>query len=86
MYSPAFSKSKIPDHKLEIAPVFEGTYSVQYLTEGKIGKSVTDELKNTDVGDEVLIAQFFLADRAVVKEIINAAKRGVDFKIILNNK
>ena len=80
-----FSKSKIPDHKLEIAPVFEGTYSVQYLTEGKIGKSVTDELKNTDVGDEVLIAQFFLADRAVVKEIINAAKRGVDFKIILNN-
>ena len=50
-----------------------------------IGKSVTDELNNTDVGDEVLIAQFFLADRAVVKEIINAAKRGVDFKIILNN-
>ncbi len=80
-----FSKSKISDHKLEIAPVIEGTYSVQYLTEGKIGKSVTNEIINADMGDEILIAQFFLADREVVKEIIKAAKRGVDFKIILNN-
>lgn len=80
-----FSKANIPDHDLKIKPVIDGTYSVQYLTEGKIGKSVTDEIKNSMVGDKILIAQFFLADREVVKEIIKAVGRGVNFDIILNN-
>ena len=80
-----FSKETIPDHKLEITPAENGIYSVQYLTEGKIGKSVTDEIKNAVFGDKILIAQFYLADRIVVREILNATKRGVNFDIILNN-
>ena len=80
-----FSKETIPDHKLEIVPAENGIYSVQYLTEGKIGKGVTDEIKNAVFGDKILIAQFYLADRIVVREILNATKRGVNFDIILNN-
>ena len=80
-----FSKETIPDHELKIVPAENGIYSVQYLTEGKIGKGVTDEIKNAVFGDKILIAQFYLADRIVVREILNATKRGVNFDIILNN-
>ena len=46
---------------------------------------MTRELKNAQPGDEVFIAQFFLSDRQILTDIKKAAKRGVKFRLILNN-
>ena len=58
---------------------------IQYFTNDATAKDISEELKNTQFGEKVIIAQFFLADRGIINDIRKAAKRGVKFEIILNN-
>jgi phosphatidylserine/phosphatidylglycerophosphate/cardiolipin synthase-like enzyme len=57
---------------------------VAVLTEGKIGKTLLEEIKGTQQGDEIKMAMFYLSERSIVKEFLEAAGRGADIKIILD--
>lgn len=59
-------------------------YKIQYLSESKIGKYLDMDLDNTENGDEILMGMYFLADKNVVKKLIDASNRGVKVKIILD--
>lgn len=59
-------------------------YKIQYLSEAKIGKYLDMDLDNTENGDEILMGMYFLADKNVVKKLIDASNRGVKVKIILD--
>ena len=58
---------------------------LQYFTNGATAKDISEELKNAQFGEKVIIAQFFLSDRGIINDIRKAARRGVKFEIILNN-
>lgn len=57
---------------------------LQLLTEGKIGKHVLKEIKNTDKQDSIWIGILYLADRKVVDELKAAAARKVEIYLILD--
>ena len=78
-------KQSLPYQKFDIEPSNNNKIKLQYFTEGQTGIDITKELKNTQPGDRVFIAQFFLADRQVINDIRKAARRGVKFEILLNN-
>lgn len=78
-------KQSLPYQKFDIEPSNNDKIKLQYFTEGQTGIDITKELKNTQPGDRVFIAQFFLADRQVINDIRKAARRGVKFEILLNN-
>ena len=78
-------KQSLPYQKFDIEPSNNNKIKLQYFTEGQTGIDITKELKNTQSGDRVFIAQFFLADRQVINDIRKAARRGVKFEILLNN-
>jgi len=57
---------------------------VTLLTEGKIKKHIIKEIKETKSKDRISIAMFYLSERSIIKELIKAAGRGVDIKIVLD--
>lgn len=57
---------------------------MRYLTESKIRTAVLDEINNTQKGDHIRLAMFYLSDRKIIKALIRSAKRGVDIQIILD--
>ncbi|MGE7761945.1 phospholipase D family protein [Peribacillus sp. NPDC097895] len=71
-------------------PEFKGTsadkgpISVQLLTEGKINKHVLKSIRDTEKGDKIHLAMFYIADREVVESLTDAAKRGVKIQMILD--
>lgn len=79
-------KQKLPDKDFSKIPFSSNDkLKLQYFTNGATAKDISQELKNTQFGEKVIIAQFFLADRGIIKDIRKAARRGVKFEIILNN-
>ena len=54
------------------------------ITEGKIKKHILEEIKSTDKNDKITMGMFYLSDRDVIKELIEASQRGVEIKIILD--
>jgi len=61
-----------------------GQYSVQMITEKKIGKNVRADLRATKAGDKITLGMFYLGDKRIIKELKNAANRGVNINIILD--
>ncbi len=59
-------------------------YKLQLLTEGKIKKHLIEELRFTEAGDRVTMGAFYLSDRDVISELIVAADRGVEVRLILD--
>jgi cardiolipin synthase A/B len=57
---------------------------LQLLTEGKIGKHVLEEIKNTAKEDSIWIGILYLADRKVIDELKAAAERKVPIYLILD--
>ncbi|SIQ75306.1 hypothetical protein SAMN05880570_2216 [Paenibacillus sp. RU4T] len=53
----------------------QGTIGVQLLTEGKIRKHVLADLKEAGAGDTVWMGMFYLADRSVVRALLDARRR-----------
>lgn len=61
-----------------------GDIAVQYVTEGKILKALTEEIKQTQQGHTIWIAMFYLADRDVIDALKDAARRNVTINLILD--
>lgn len=71
---------KLPTVKFEN----EGKYGIQFLTEGKVGRALDKDIDSTEKGDKISIGMFYLGDTSLVKSLINASRRGVDIKLILD--
>ena len=79
-------KQKLPDKDFSKIPVSKNEkIKLQYFTNDVTVKDISQELKNAQFGEKVIIAQFFLSDRGIINDIRKAARRGVKFEIILNN-
>lgn len=54
------------------------------LTEGKIKKHLLKELKSAGQDDFIWIGMFYLADRSVIAELLNASWRGAEVRLVLD--
>ncbi|SDD11758.1 PLD-like domain-containing protein [Paenibacillus sp. UNCCL117] len=61
-----------------------GEIGVRLLTEGMILKHVLLDLSEAGEGDTVWMGMFYLADRQVIRELLQAAARGADVRLILD--
>ncbi len=62
----------------------QGTIGVQLLTEGKIRNHVLADLNAAGAGDTVWMGMFYLADRSVVRALLDASGRGAAIRLILD--
>ena len=79
----AFSEGAIPEPIDHIDPV-EGAVMLSILTEGKIAEAVERTLSSTMAGDEVVVAMFYLSDRAIIRRLIEAHTRGASVRVLLD--
>ncbi len=80
-----FSGSEIAVQNLDFAKQKErGEIQVQLLTEGKIKKSLLENIRNTESNDSIDIAMFYLSDREIVKSLLKSSERGVNIRLILD--
>lgn len=71
--------------QIEIRPSTKNnSVQSQLVTEGKIKDAILDAIKKTEEKDEIRMGMFYLSHREIVKELIDASKRGVDLKLILD--
>jgi hypothetical protein len=61
-----------------------GDLQVQLITEGKIKKSIMENIGSTQANDSIDIAMFYISDRDIVKSLLEASERGVDIRLILD--
>ncbi|MGE5676683.1 MAG: phospholipase D-like domain-containing protein, partial [Pseudomonadota bacterium] len=57
---------------------------VQVLTEDKIKEKILENIKSTEKGDRIDLGMFYLAHREVIKQLIEAADRGVKVRVVLD--
>jgi len=57
---------------------------VQVLTEGAIGTALLAHVRSAAPGDSIDIAMFCLADRPLIMALLDAARRGVHLRLILD--
>ena len=55
-----------------------------FITENQIKKEILSGIRKTIADDAIHMALFYLADRQIIKELIDASTRGVHIKIILD--
>jgi HKD family nuclease len=58
--------------------------TVAIATEGAISEALLARLEGTQRGDAVDIAQFYLSDRAVIETLLDASRRGVAIRVLLD--
>lgn len=58
--------------------------AAQYLTEGQIRTALLEELERSGVGHRIDIAVFYLSDRGIVREMLDAAARGAVIRVVLD--
>jgi hypothetical protein len=58
--------------------------SLQLLTEGAVREALLTHLDGTLRGDEIDVAMYRIADRAVIESLLAAARRGVNVRLILD--
>ncbi|MCB1625089.1 MAG: phospholipase [Pseudomonadales bacterium] len=63
------------------APIYA---TAQALTEGAIKAAVLQRLAATEAHDSIDVAMFYLADRAIIEALLQAAARGVEIRVILD--
>lgn len=61
-----------------------GVISVQLLTEGKIRQALLSDINSSKKGGEINITMFYISDRKIVRSLVEASKRGVEIKIVLD--
>jgi hypothetical protein len=54
------------------------------LTEGAIRTALLRQFSATRAGDAIDVAQFYLAERAVIRALVAAARRGVTVRVLLD--
>lgn len=62
----------------------DAAMQVQVLTEGRIRDALLDALSRSQRGDELDIAVFYFSHRALVKAVLDAQRRGVGLRILLD--
>lgn len=78
-----YKRFQIDLNLIEVSKIKDRT-GVSIISEGKIGKNITEMIKNTEKGNELFIGVFYLSDREVINEIKKAVQKGVNVKIILD--
>ncbi|MEM1091065.1 MAG: phospholipase D family protein [Pseudomonadota bacterium] len=66
------------------APATPGSASVQVVTERKIKRAILNMLSQAAAGDRVQLMMFYLADRDVVAALLDAHRRAVDVRVLLD--
>jgi phosphatidylserine/phosphatidylglycerophosphate/cardiolipin synthase-like enzyme len=61
-----------------------GEGSVQLVTEGKILDALLEDLGAAGAGDRVNLAMFYIAERQVVKALLDADRRGATVRLVLD--
>jgi phosphatidylserine/phosphatidylglycerophosphate/cardiolipin synthase-like enzyme len=62
----------------------ETTAQVQVLTEGEIASAILRNIAGARAGDTIDVAMFYLSERQVVRALIDAARRGVSVRVLLD--
>ena len=62
----------------------DGEAEVSLLTEGAIKDALIRLVNEAQAGDEIDMVMFYLAERDVVKSLVNAANRGVKIRLVLD--
>jgi phosphatidylserine/phosphatidylglycerophosphate/cardiolipin synthase-like enzyme len=57
---------------------------IVFLTENQIKNELLDLIRETTANDKIHMALFYLADRQIIKELVNASEKGVHIKVILD--
>ena len=57
-------------------------YKLKVITEGKIYDEISKNIKETKKGDEINLGIFYISEFRILRELGEAANRGVDVKII----
>jgi len=58
--------------------------NLQLVTEGKIKEALLADIDRSDVGDTIDMALFYISDRDIVTALADAARRGVQIRMILD--
>lgn len=75
---------ELPKYQSSVQTESQGPLGVRYLTEGKVYKYVLLEIEKATQGDTLWMGMFYLADENVMNALLDAAKRGVDVRLILD--
>ncbi|MBP6949040.1 MAG: DUF1669 domain-containing protein [Candidatus Pacebacteria bacterium] len=65
-----------------VAP--SGDIKVALVTDGAIKDEVISLIRNTQKGDSINLLMFYISDRDIIRELVDAAKRDVSVHIILD--
>ncbi len=57
---------------------------VRILTEDKIKEKILEQIKSAEEGDRIDLGMFYLAHREIIRELIRAAERGAETRIVLD--
>lgn len=61
-----------------------GSIQVRLLTEGKIHQHVLEDIASAESGDTLWMGMFYLVDRQVIRQLLEASVRGVQIRLILD--
>ncbi|WP_227395440.1 phospholipase D family protein [Jeotgalibacillus aurantiacus] len=62
----------------------EGPLTVKYVTEGKTYEAILSAIEQTEPGDEIWMAMFYLAEPEIVNKLEQAVLRDVEVSLILD--
>ncbi|MDD3168156.1 MAG: phospholipase D family protein [Eubacteriales bacterium] len=81
----AFSGTEIRDveYRYDKSGVRADT-EVLILTEDKIKNQILKQIEHTEKGDRIDLGMFYLAHREIIRQLILAADRGVEIRVILD--
>jgi len=71
------SDSQLASNNQNIDISKEPNGTIQILSESQIKKAILAAIENAEPGDNIMIAQFYIADRDIIKAILAASKMGV---------
>ena len=57
---------------------------IVFLTENQIKRELLARIRQTTANDDIRMALFYLADRHIIKALVDASERGVDIRVILD--
>jgi phosphatidylserine/phosphatidylglycerophosphate/cardiolipin synthase-like enzyme len=80
----ALSQGRLSRIKLTDDTAGEGEMQARVVTEEAIHRSIIMEISKTTAGDGIDLAMFYLSERGFVKALKEAAGRGVDIRVILD--
>lgn len=58
--------------------------TLRVVTEGQIKKEILNGIRSTTRGDTIRLAVFYLSERLIIRELINARRRGVTVRVLLD--